>query len=105
MQRSTETLMVKSYESSVLPTIWTTAEVRLIHKNRRPKNLEELRTISLISIVGKLMEAVVQKMVNGLAEKFNSVRPYQVGFRKWRITMDVLAETQQRIHDWWARGM
>ncbi len=84
--------------------MWTAADVQLIPKKTGVSALSNLRPISLLSIVGKLMEAVVQARISCMAEARGWFRPNQAGFRAERSALDSLAELQQRAHSAWARG-
>ncbi len=103
MLDSLHLLMQASWQAGRLPTMWAVADVRLVPKETRPTTFGELRPISLLSIVGKLMEAVVHCRVARLAEEHGWVRPYQTGSKAGRGTVDALAELQERAHSAFAK--
>ncbi len=81
MKSSLLLLMRQSWKQVRLPTIWAAADVRFIPKKTMPTNFGDLRPISLLPTVAKLMEAVVQARMARLAEEHAWVRPNQAGFR------------------------
>ncbi len=62
-------LMRQSWKQGRLPTIGAAADIRLIPKKTRPTNFGDLRPISILPTIAKLMEAVVQACMARLAEE------------------------------------
>ena len=60
--------------------------------------IEELRPISLTSVIGKLMERIIMKKLNTVAEENLWIPEFQKGFRKGTSTLDKLVTIQQEIH-------
>ncbi|KAG0443069.1 hypothetical protein HPB47_015323 [Ixodes persulcatus] len=82
----------ESWELGQLPAIWRHALVIPIPKpGRTPKQLTDMRPISLTSHVGKLMERMALMRLEWHIEANNVLHPCQTGFRRGLSTQDSLA--------------
>ncbi|KAM7298561.1 hypothetical protein ISCGN_019155 [Ixodes scapularis] len=82
----------ESWELGQLPAIWRHASVIPIPKpGRTPKQLTDMRPISLTSHVGKLMERMALMRLEWHIEANNVLHPCQTGFRRGLSTQDSLA--------------
>ncbi|KAM7299024.1 hypothetical protein ISCGN_019591 [Ixodes scapularis] len=82
----------ESWELGQLPAIWRHASVIPIPKpGRTPKQLTDMRPISLTSHVGKLMERMALMRLEWHIEANNVLPPCQTGFRRGLSTQDSLA--------------
>ncbi|KAM7312645.1 hypothetical protein ISCGN_009550 [Ixodes scapularis] len=82
----------ESWELGQLPVIWRHASVIPIPKpGRTPKQLTDMRPISLTSHVGKLMESMALMRLEWHIEANNVLHPCQTGFRRGLSTQDSLA--------------
>ncbi|KAM7289112.1 hypothetical protein ISCGN_029246 [Ixodes scapularis] len=82
----------ESWELGQLPAIWRHASVIPIPKpGRTPKQLTDMRPISLTSHVGKLMERMALMRLEWHIEANNDLHLCQTGFRRGLITQDSLA--------------
>ncbi|KAM7291275.1 hypothetical protein ISCGN_027848 [Ixodes scapularis] len=82
----------ESWELGQLPASWRHASVIPIPKpGRTPKQLTDMRPISLTSHVGKLMERMALMRLEWHIEANNVLHPYQTGFRRGLSTQDSLA--------------
>ncbi|XP_077558174.1 uncharacterized protein LOC144173782 [Haemaphysalis longicornis] len=79
------------WESSVLPNEWKESWVVPIPKPGKPlTQIENLRPISLISNVMKLMESMVLARIQWHLETTGQLHPRQTGFRRHLSTLDSL---------------
>ncbi|KAM7301064.1 hypothetical protein ISCGN_016626 [Ixodes scapularis] len=82
----------ESWELGQLPAIWRHASVIPIPKpGRTPKQLTDMRPISLTSHVGKLMERMALMRFEWHIEANNVLHLCQTGFRRGLSTQDSLA--------------
>ncbi|KAG0414919.1 hypothetical protein HPB47_007917 [Ixodes persulcatus] len=82
----------ESWELGQLPAIWRHASVIPIPKpGQTPKQLADMRPISLTSHVGKLMERMALMRLEWDIEANNVLHPCQTGFRRGLSTQDSLA--------------
>ena len=71
-----------SLSISIFPTEWTFANVTPVFKNDSPCNVKNYRPISLISIVGKIMERCVYKNIYNYLLTNCIITPHQSGFTR-----------------------
>ncbi|PJE78229.1 hypothetical protein CI610_02839 [invertebrate metagenome] len=75
------TLFNLSLTSGIFPTEWKSANVTPVHKKENKSILTNYRPISLLSIVGKLMERCIFKYVHNFLHAHSLLSPHQSGFR------------------------
>lgn len=79
------------------PTIWKTSIVRPLPKAHKIESLSELRPISLLPILSKMLEGLVSEMMNEFIS-VNSILPkIQSGFRRGHSTATALSKVSTDI--------
>lgn len=79
-----------SLASGVFPDDWKTARICIIPKKGDLRNMNNLRPISLLSIMGKIIEKFVKKQLVEYFESNHLFFNYQFGFRANRSTQDAI---------------
>ena len=79
-----------SIDSGKFPTPWKTAKVVPILKKGSPEIKTNYRPVSLLSVVAKLLEMVIQEQLSDYFEKNKLLPTGQHGFRKKRSTSSAL---------------
>jgi len=97
-------LFERSWELGYLPSGWRTANIVAIAKLSSPKAPSDFRPISLLSVVGKLMDKIVTRRLSFVAESRNWFSIFQGTFRRRRDANDQLLFFSQRIYDAFASG-
>lgn len=69
-----------SLSTSIFPTEWKFANVTPVFKKDSPCNVKNYRPISLISIIGKIMERCVYKYIHNYLLANCILTPHQSGF-------------------------
>ena len=67
-----------------MPEEWQKAVVRQIYRSGDRRDWVNYRLIRLISVAGKLFEAVIASRINDAFEEYNIFTDYQFGFRRGR---------------------
>lgn len=87
----------KSIQSSTYPSLWKIAIIRPIPKNNHPASVKDLRPISILPYLSKILERVVHGQLIRYCEA-NGVLPlFQSGFRKQRSTTTALLDVVDNI--------
>lgn len=86
-----------SLTSHVFPTAWKTAKVTPIPKTADPQHFRDLRPISLLPCLSKVLEKVVHEQVISYLEENNILPTHQSGFRKGRGTATALMDVVDNI--------
>ncbi|MCU7859181.1 MAG: endonuclease/exonuclease/phosphatase family protein, partial [Candidatus Thiodiazotropha sp. (ex Lucinoma kastoroae)] len=93
------TLYNRVFFMGKLPKKWLKATIVPIPKCRKNCiEVTQFRPISLLSVVGKILEAVVNKRLGETCERMEWLPTFQNGFRKGRSTLNNLIVLQQKIH-------
>lgn len=94
----TLTAMVNlSITTSTFPDLWKIAVVRPLPKNSNPVDVKDLRPISILPCVSKILEKVVSQQMSDYLE-YNKILPeVQSGFRKGRSTTTALLDVTDSI--------
>lgn len=72
-----------------IPSIWKVAEIIMIPKPGKPPNdVKSYRPISLLPMISKLFESIIQKRIQLYIERFKVIPNHQFGFRKSHATID-----------------
>lgn len=79
-----------SMETGVFPECWKTAIVCPIYKGGPKDRVENYRPISLLPILSKILEKIVNKRLVDYLEKNNLLSDRQYGFRRGRCTEDAV---------------
>ena len=98
-------LFNRCLKEKCFPTSWKTSAVCPVFKNAGDKSApSQYRPISLLSIISKLFESVINKGVLDHLVKNNLLTDVQYGFRSSRSTADVLTVITHRISEAIAKG-
>ena len=92
----------KSLETGIIPEDWRLANVTPIYKKGDRKEAGNYRPISLISVVGKLLEGIITDATVEHLETHNLIMDSQHGFRQKRSCLTNLLEffhDMMREHD------
>lgn len=87
----------KSIETSTYPSLWKMALVRPIPKKPNPVDLKDLRPISILPCLSKILEKVVHAQVMHYCETQYILPLYQSGFRKRHSTATALLDVVDNI--------
>jgi len=79
------------------PAIWKIARIVPVHKKKSKSSPANYRPISLLCIISKVMEGLVNRQVTNFLERHNILSSSQYGFRAGMGTADLLA----RFHHEW----
>lgn len=72
-----------------VPSIWKVAEIIMIPKLGKPPNdIKSYRPISLLPLISKLFEIIIQTRIQVYVERFKVIPNHQFGFRKSHATID-----------------
>ncbi|XP_072930460.1 uncharacterized protein [Epargyreus clarus] len=80
----------KSIETGTYPMSWKKAVIRPIPKKKTVTELKDLRPISILPVLSKIVEKVVLDQVLNYVEKEKIIPKYQSGFRKGHGTETAL---------------
>ena len=72
--------------TGIVPDSWKIANVVPVPKTNNARHPDELRPISLLPVMGKIMEQLVHEQLMKHLEKENKLDPMQFGFRKKKST-------------------
>ena len=75
-------------EEGWIPNDWKVESVKLIHKGKSKKSLDNFRGIAITSYMAKLFSRIWNKRLEEFVEDENILGEFQGGFRKGRNTMD-----------------
>lgn len=87
----------RSIITCTFPEPWKTAIVRPLPKNANPLTFQDLRPISILPCLSKVMERVVYLQVIDYLETNNILPHVQSGFRKGRSTSTALLDVTNNI--------
>lgn len=89
-----------AWSSSVVPSDWTGAVISPIHKKGDNKTCSNYRGISLLSVVGKVYAAIIEKRTRSIVEHL--LDENQSGFRPMRGCQDqifCLRQIMEKFHE------
>lgn len=86
-----------SITTSIFPDIWKLAIVRPLPKITNPVDLKDLRPISILPCLSKILEKAVSTQLSDYLEKNNILPEVQSGFRKGRSTVTALLDVTDNI--------
>ena len=93
-------LFNRCLKEKCFPSAWKTSAVCPVFKNAGEKsNPSQYRPISLLSVISKLFESVINKRILDHLEANNLLSDVQYGFRSLRSTADVLTVITHRISE------
>ena len=82
-------LMNASIKLKYIPSTWKVAEIIMIPKPGKPPiDVKSYRPISLLPIISKLFESIIQKRIQVYIDRFKVIPNHQFGFRKSHATID-----------------
>lgn len=84
-------------ESSYFPNKWKISLIKPIPKIKEPKSFNDLRPITLIPTLSKILEKIVQPQIYNYVINNNIISPLQSGFRKGHSTTSVLTNISDNI--------
>lgn len=87
-----------SLRLSYFPMAWKVAQVSAIPKPNKPRtSTSSYRPISLLSIIGKVFEALINNILNNFLEKNETLINQQFGFRRRHSTIHQVIRIAQHI--------
>lgn len=92
-------LFALCFRHGVQPRSWKIANVVPIHKRSSRSVQKNYRPVSLLCIMSKVMEAIVNRQIMNHLESHQLLTPHQFGFRRGLGTADAL----QALHNAWVR--
>ena len=90
-------LFALCFRTGTQPALWKTARIVPVHKKKSRSTPSNYRPVSLLSIVSKVLESIINSSVMNFLEKRNVLSPHQFGFRRGLGTADLLTQLQ---HNW-----
>ena len=94
-------LFALCFSCGVQPESWKTANVVQIHKRSSRSVLKNYRPVSLLCIMSKVMETIVNRQLMNHLERQQLLTPHQFGFRRGLGTTDAL----QALHNAWLTSL
>lgn len=87
----------KSIATGIVPIQWKMALVTPLPKVNDPSDLKDLRPISILPFLSKILEKAIYHQVIRYVECVGILPPYQSGFRKGRGTVTALLDVTDNI--------
>jgi hypothetical protein len=84
-----------SIRSGRTPSEWRTAHISPIHKGGSKSDPNNYRPVSLLPIVSKVLETIINKRLKKHLLQHNLLSPHQFGFLPGRSTLDLIASLTQ----------
>lgn len=91
------TVINKSITSNTFPTLWQTALVRPIPKKDNVSEFKDLRPISILPCISKILERIVCNQLTVFLEAHNILPTRQSGFRKHHSTITALLDVIDNV--------
>ncbi len=88
----------KSWKSGSFPDCWKKAIIHPIPKVNPPTAVDHYRPISLLPIMGKLLEKIITNRITSFTDKNNILPKYQYGFKKKLSTTHALTRIISKIN-------
>ena len=85
------------FSTGVQPTLWKTARVVPLHKRKSKSVPSNYRPVSLLCILSKVMESIINRQIVNFLEANHVLSSHQFGFRRGLGTADLLTRLQ---HEW-----
>lgn len=86
-----------SIKTGVFPEIYKKSIIAPIHKGGDRNSVENYRPISLLPVISKILERVINKRLTDFLERNNLLSPSQFGFRTGRSTDDAVLELTEFV--------
>ena len=90
-------LFQKSIKPGALPKEWKVSAINSIPKSGNKNKVNNYRPMSLLSIISKLLEKHMHKLILSHIESVTPLAPQQWGFRAGRSTVSALLDA---THNW-----
>jgi hypothetical protein len=87
-----------SYSTGIVPSSWKNANVQPIPKKGDASMPNNYRPISLVSVISKVMETVINKQLLSHLERNSLLSDHQFGFRSERSTADLLCLVTDKMY-------
>ncbi|XP_063837210.1 uncharacterized protein LOC135086410 [Ostrinia nubilalis] len=87
----------QSITTSTFPDVWKIAKVVPLPKNNNPQQFKDLRPISLLPCLSKVLEKIVHEQVTKYLEDTNILPSLQSGFRRGHGTATALLDEVDNI--------
>ena len=104
MMRSLLVIFQTCWEQERIPNSWREARIQPLMKHSASRRADELRPISLLSVVSKLYDSLVLVRLQRVNETQGWVPEYQAGFKKHRSAVEHLIQLQQEGHSAFREG-
>jgi len=92
-------LFHRSFRAGIVPDGWKLANVTPVHKKGSKANATNYRPISLLPIVSKIMEKIINNKLMRYLEGNNLLHSSQFGFRKQRSSLQSVLSISQAAED------
>lgn len=89
----------KSFETHTFPGLWKKALVRPIPKKDKVEDLKDLRPVSILPVLSKVLERVVMKQILEYLDSCNIIPKFQSGFRRGHGTETALLNVTDDISE------
>lgn len=87
----------KSIQTAIFPSHWKVALITPIPKVNNPMTVKELRPVSILPCLSKVLERVIYIQMNKYLEHNNILPDAQSGFRKCRSTTTALLDVVDNV--------
>ena len=84
--------------SSSFPSSWNHAVIVPVPKESSARTFDKFRPISLLSIVSKLFDSIMNTRLQRVSDRHDWIPSYQASFRKHRTPLKHLIRLQQSAH-------
>lgn len=91
------TIINRSLETGVFPESWKVAMVGPLPKIPHPMQIKDLRAISILPILSKVLEKIVHSQLSSFLENIKALPSVQSGFRKGLSTCTALADVVDNV--------
>lgn len=85
------------FESGIFPSPLKTARVTVIHKSGDKDNISNYRPISILPILSKVFENLINNRIRNFLTSFSALSPAQYGFQKGKSTEHALLHIKDKI--------
>lgn len=94
------TLCNCSFNTGIFPDSCKIARVTIIPKGGDLRNMDNLRPISILPLLGKVLEKHAKNEIVDYFEENGLFHMYQFGFRKNRCTFDAIFQVIDNVTRW-----